>query len=1154
MSVDLNLGIEAVIVPNRELFSSFKEEENVTFRVIACDVREDVTNQIKLNAFGNIVISGDNLDELSMNVPRKIYLTPSPSQKYKDGYVAKIPVDPIPDNPKEQWVFLSSVISEENVNAFKQEYDPDNDKIIDIIMDKKNETFISRNVIGYGVKRIEKLKTKIKSREEYARTYILLSEYNMTDNMIQRIYRKYLSEHEVKKIISKNIYQFTEVEGIGFKKIDEIYLGLEKSSKTDKGRIASGLHFYLEENQSNGNTRVEKRKLVQGTTTLLDISLKLINECLEEKKVEIKIEEIYKVGEILSVQNKENVGKDIVLFNGKYSTRLAFYAEWLVFSQITRRSSEKPNLIKHDMNKMIDGFQEKEGFLLSDEQRQFFIDIFESSIGFLSGNAGSGKAVTNSTMIPTPNGFVRNGDLKVGSYVFDRLGNKTKILGVYPQGMKKVFKVILSDGREVLCNDEHIWTTFTSRGNFKDRTVREMLDLGLFATDDRPRKDGTQRRTSKFSIPANECVDYEEKELGLDPYLLGVLIANGALTEKYLTVSTNDEFTIEKISKIQSYSYRKNSSKNYNWNFKYNSKVYTDSEQGRFGVKTKDIVPESLMVTSKYKHIPREYLESSKEQRLELLKGLMDNDGTIGIAPRYNCSYSTISPQLRDDVLELVRSLGYKATVSIDDRVGTKHYKNISYEIHILIPNSEKHNLFSLPRKLERVKEAQLLKEKNRRYDRVEISDIIDMGYEEEMTCIMVDNDEHLYLCNDFVVTHNTTSQKLMLQYAKETGQSIVFLAPTGRARKKLEEYTGHTAHTIHSFVGSTLCEDPSNIYFVDESSMVDVNLALKLFSVIPSGSKIVFAGDDCQIPSVAYGNFLYDSLNNETTFVSKYTKIFRQGEGGILDIITKMRQGIPFIPNTFRERKVFGNNCVFDLRRPKENEDITDQAVTAYINAMETKKYAIDDVVILSPTKKGVKGTTSINNKIQKYTNPQSQYKNEFESMTNNIDVSFREGDLIMNQKNHKSLDTYTQMGNTFMNNEKGISIVNGDIGVILVIEDDGRKVYVKFDDGIVMFQKKDFNSGMIIHGWCITGHKSQGSEYKVVICLIDSSATYQMNGNLMYTMCSRAKELLLVLGDSMTINRSLKKFENLERETNLLDFFKINDAVGRLKKNDKK
>ena len=1137
-------GIEAVLKPSMELFSSFNEEDESRFRVIACDVVSDPDNQIETNSFGNVVISGDNLDDLSMNVPRKVFLTPSPSRKYKDGYVARIPVDPIPENSKEQWMFLQTLISESEVNAFKQVYDSENDKIIDIINNQSEQVKIVKHVIGYREKKLEKLRTKIRDREEYARTYILLEKYDMSDNMIQRIYRKYQDEHEIKKILKKNIYKFTDVNGIGFKKIDEIYLTLDGSSKEDEHRIASGLYYYLEENQKNGNTRIDARKLVQGTTELLGISSKLIRDSLKDKSIVIKPSDIYNVGEILDSNNEDNINKNIVLFNDMYSTRFSFFTEWSLFDTLVERSKTKPHLIRHDMQDMIDRFEEDEGFALSDEQSKFFLDMFESSVSFLSGNAGSGKALTDSTMIPTPSGFVRNGDLKVGSYVFDRLGNKTKILGVYPQGMKKVFKVILSDGREVLCNDEHIWTTFTSKGNFKDRTVREMLNLGLFATDSRPKKDGTQRRTSKFSIPANECVDYEEKELGLDPYLLGVLIANGGLTEKYLTVSTNDEFTIEKISNIQSYSYRKNSSKNYNWNFKYSNKVYTDSKHGRFGVKTRDIVPESLMVTSKYKHIPREYLESSKEQRLELLKGLMDNDGTIGIAPRYNCSYSTISPQLRDDVLELVRSLGYKATVSIDDRVGIKHHKNISYEIHILIPNSEKHNLFSLPRKLERVKEAQLLKEKNRRYDRVEISDIIDMGYEEEMTCIMVDNDEHLYLCNDFVVTHNTTSQKLMLQYAKETGQSIVFLAPTGRARKKLAEYTGHTAHTIHSFVGSMLSEMKYNIYFVDESSMVDVVLAMKLLDVVPENSKIVFAGDDSQIPSVAYGNFLYDCLNNNTTFVNKYTKIFRQSEGGILDIVTKIRQGISFIPNIFRERKVFGKDCVVDLRRPESGQDITDQAVKAYQSVLATNKYKVDDIVVLSPTKKGKKGTTTVNNKIQSIVNPNDGTLDEFESMTNGIEVIFREGDLVMNQKNHKELQTYIKIGNVFAEDASSISIVNGDIGTIVGIVNQ-RDFYVEFDEGIVQFKKSDFTNGMIIHGWCITGHKSQGSEYKVVICMVDSSSSFQMNGNLLYTMGSRAKELLLFLGDSVTINRALKKFENLERETNLINFFKIHDEL---------
>lgn len=779
MLLNEHLGIEAVIVPQRELFSAFNEEDNTTFKVLACDVLEDNTQQVQLNAFGNIVISGDNLDELSIDVKRKVFLTPSPSKKYKDGYVARIPIDPIPENSIDQWVFLGTIISESEINAFKQVYDNDNYKIIDIINDRNEQMNIVKNVVGYREKRLEKLRTKIAEREEYARTYVLLSKYDMTDNMIQKIYRKYNSEHEIKKIINKNIYQFTEVDGIGFKKIDEIYLNLEDSDKKDINRISSGLHFYLEENQNNGNTRVDRRKLIQGTTTLLDINVKLIRDVLDSKKIVVDKKDINEIGTMLHPENEEYKDKEIVLFNDMYSTRFAFYTEWSLFKTLTFRSNIEPHLVKHDMEDMIKRFEENEGFSLSDEQSQFFVDMYKSSASFLAGNAGSGK----------------------------------------------------------------------------------------------------------------------------------------------------------------------------------------------------------------------------------------------------------------------------------------------------------------------------------------------------------------------------TTSQKLMLQYAKETGQSIVFLAPTGRARKKLAEYTGHTAHTIHSFVMSELSDETYNIYFVDESSMIDVVLAMRLLSVVPENSKIVFAGDDSQIPSVSYGNFLYDSLNNKTTFVSRYTRIFRQSEGGILDIVTKIRQGVSFIPNIFRERKVFGKDCVFDLRRPEDGQDISDQAVTAYTNVMKTGDYSVDDVVILSPTKKGKKGTTSVNNKIQEIMNPKSKDKEEFDSMTNGIDVTFREGDLVMNQKNHKGLPTYIQLGYAFTQDGTNISIVNGDIGKIVKI--DRSEIFVEFDEGIVQFKKSDFTSGMVIHGWCITGHKSQGSEYKVVICMIDSSSSFQMNGNLLYTMTSRAKELLLVLGDSATINRALKKFENLERETNLKDFFSINDKL---------
>ncbi|MFZ2577767.1 MAG: ATP-binding domain-containing protein, partial [Lactococcus hircilactis] len=253
-------------------------------------------------------------------------------------------------------------------------------------------------------------------------------------------------------------------------------------------------------------------------------------------------------------------------------------------------------------------------------------------------------------------------------------------------------------------------------------------------------------------------------------------------------------------------------------------------------------------------------------------------------------------------------------------------------------------------------------------------------------------------------------------------------------------------------------------------------------------------------------------------------------------------RKGEQFLPDTFNSRKVFGNNCVFDMSMSR-NERPIDKVLTSYKNTINTGKYTEDDIAVLSPTKKGTNGTVAINNRIQSFINPRKSFgnaNNEFSSITDGIDVVFRKGDRILNKKNRKGEHLYSQTPDKkYFDNSRKTDIVNGDIGHIVSIE--GKYVYTKFDESILRFSISDFNNQSIIHGWAITGHKSQGSEFKVVICLFERSSKFQMNGNLLYTMTSRAKDLLLVLGDISTINSSLKKFENTSRETNLLDFFNL-------------
>lgn len=354
----------------------------------------------------------------------------------------------------------------------------------------------------------------------------------------------------------------------------------------------------------------------------------------------------------------------------------------------------------------------------------------------LFGKSGSGKAEYVENKIYTPDGPKRFGDLKIGDYVFDRFGKPTKVVGTFPQGEIDAYEVTLADGRTVICNDEHIWSTVTSRNSLKDYTLREIIDTGVTI-----KKGGITR--NRFYIPTHSYVQFKEQEVKVHPYLVGTFIANGALRSKPLTLCSNDLFVVEKVAELLGATYKKNSDKNFSYTFRKEGHI----------IKTEEVFTELLDKYSHEKFIPQEYLFNSVEVRRELLQGLMDNDGSI--TPNHSGahpSYYTVSPKLKDDVVFLVRSLGYETHVYEDVREG----KRTGYDIGLRIPPRERKSLFTLPRKLKRA----LAVENNclrRRYEMVGIAKVTKLDKKLPMMCIKVDNPESLYLSNEFVVTHNTS-------------------------------------------------------------------------------------------------------------------------------------------------------------------------------------------------------------------------------------------------------------------------------------------------------------------------------------------------------------------------------------------------------------
>ena len=366
-----------------------------------------------------------------------------------------------------------------------------------------------------------------------------------------------------------------------------------------------------------------------------------------------------------------------------------------------------------------------------------------------SAPSGGGKALPNSTLIPLYDGTWKQvGDIVVGDILIDRCGKPTKVLQTFPQGQKEVYKIKFKDGREALCNDEHLWSYNTlgqvNKSHFFTKTLREIIEEGA----------GSNYRNSdgsfKYLIPQNKPVDYVEANLYVHPYLMGLMLGDGSFREhtsnKALQFSTGDEELLETIHTITNWQVQKSSSKNYTYYFKNNDKNISVSEFLKH-------YPALINTYSYNKFIPTQFMTGSINQRWLLLEGLMDTDGSIDNKGR--CSFTTTSPQLKNDFMLLCNSLGLK-TICREDIRSNKYTTGICYDINIVCSKEDKLKLFRLERKRGIAKEYFNNAKRTVTNDSNAIVDIQDCGYTEDMTCFLVDNDEHLFLMNDYIVTHNT--------------------------------------------------------------------------------------------------------------------------------------------------------------------------------------------------------------------------------------------------------------------------------------------------------------------------------------------------------------------------------------------------------------
>ena len=393
--------------------------------------------------------------------------------------------------------------------------------------------------------------------------------------------------------------------------------------------------------------------------------------------------------------------------------------------------------------------------------------------------------------------------------------------------------------------------------------------------------------------------------------------------------------------------------------------------------------------------------------------------------------------------------------------------------------------------------------------------------------------------------TGKTTTIKAIIGYFESRGMDILLAAPTGRAAKRMKETTGRDAFTIHRMLqmkGDVEANEDSfgqksnfernetnpletDVIIIDEMSMVDISLMHALLKATAQGTRLIMVGDVDQLPPVGAGNVLKDIIASGRFATVCLTKIFRQA--ALSDIVVnahKINKGQDIELNNKSKDFLY-------IRRDTANEimgvvvALVRDKLPAYVNAPTF------DIQVLTPTRKGDLGVENLNKVLQEYLNPPDPKKKE------KIfgDYIFREGDKVMQVRNNYQLEWESRTAKGFIK-DSGSGIFNGDCGVIRRINTFSEELEIVFDDDKLVYYPYSLLEDLEL-AYCITVHKSQGSEYPAVVLPLFNGPKPLFYRNLLYTAVTRAQKCVTIVGRSEIVSEMIKNERENQRYSGLKD-----------------
>ncbi len=401
--------------------------------------------------------------------------------------------------------------------------------------------------------------------------------------------------------------------------------------------------------------------------------------------------------------------------------------------------------------------------------------------------------------------------------------------------------------------------------------------------------------------------------------------------------------------------------------------------------------------------------------------------------------------------------------------------------------------------------------------------------------------------------TGKTTIINAIIKYFNNNAKEVLLAAPTGRAAKRMTESTGKKAETIHrllEFSGEptddtttrrlTFNRNEDNpleadVIIIDEASMLDATLFLSLLKAITYGTRLILVGDIDQLPSVGAGNVLHDIISSGCFPVTTLTSIFRQSkESSIVSNAHMIKNGMHLtISNKSKDFFFIPRKNSAEIL--KEVNDLLTDNLPKYLKIMSK------EIQVLTPMRRYELGVESLNKRLQNALNPKRKDIKEKDKG----DVIFREGDKVMQIKNNYKIEWRIPPSedNDYVM-EEGVGVFNGDMGYISSIDDFNEEVLIHFDDGreaVYTYNMLD----ELEHAFAITIHKSQGSEYPAVIIPLLAGPEKLFNRNLLYTAVTRAKQMVVIVGNINLVNRMIDNISEQRRFTTFAKRIKEIDEI---------